>query len=71
MILTVLDIWQIKLFMFDTNVNEGDTVVENEGITMVVDPMSMQYLSGAEVDYVEIRCYADRMPHNNAYHKDH
>jgi iron-sulfur cluster insertion protein len=40
-------------FKFDENINEGDTAIENNGVTMVVDPLSFQYLMGAEVDYVE------------------
>lgn len=40
-------------FSFDENINEGDTTVENCGVTLVVDPMSFQYLLGAEVDYKE------------------
>ena len=40
-------------FTFDENIQEGDTVVENSGVTLVVDPMSFQYLSGAEIDYKE------------------
>lgn len=40
-------------FEFDQNINEGDTVVENNGATMLVDAMSMQYLNGAEVDFIE------------------
>lgn len=40
-------------FKFDENINDGDTAVENAGVTMVVDPLSIQYLAGAEVDYVE------------------
>jgi iron-sulfur cluster insertion protein len=40
-------------FSFDENENEGDTKVETEGVTLLVDPMSMQYLMGAEVDYTE------------------
>ena len=40
-------------FQFDETVNEGDTKVVKEGVTLVVDPMSMQYLTGAEVDYTE------------------
>ena len=40
-------------FTFDENEQDGDTVVENGGVTMVVDPMSYQYLVGAEVDYKE------------------
>ncbi len=40
-------------FTFDESINEGDTVVEKDDVTMVVDPLSFQYLMGAEVDYVE------------------
>lgn len=40
-------------FDFDENVQEGDTQIENSGVKMVVDPMSLQYLLGAEVDYKE------------------
>ena len=40
-------------FSFDESVNDGDTVVEKGGVTLVVDPMSFQYLTGAEIDYTE------------------
>lgn len=40
-------------FTFDENVEEGDTVIEKNGVTLLVDPMSGQYLDGAEIDYVE------------------
>ena len=40
-------------FKFDENVNEGDTAIEHNGVTMVVDPLSFQYLVGSEVDYIE------------------
>jgi iron-sulfur cluster insertion protein len=40
-------------FTFDENVQEGDTQVENDGVTVLVDPMSYQYLTGAEIDYKE------------------
>ena len=40
-------------FTFDENVNEGDTSVETDGVKMLIDPMSLQYLMGAEVDYTE------------------
>lgn len=40
-------------FTFDENVEEGDTAMEKNGVTLLVDPMSFQYLSGAEIDYVE------------------
>jgi len=40
-------------FTFDENIQDGDTQVENAGVTLLVDPMSFQYLVGAEVDYKE------------------
>lgn len=40
-------------FAFDEEEKEGDTRVVTDGITLLVDPMSMQYLGGAEVDYTE------------------
>ena len=40
-------------FTFDENVNEGDTEVEQYGVMLLVDPMSYQYLAGAEIDYSE------------------
>lgn len=40
-------------FTFDENLDEGDTVVENHGVKLLIDPMSFQYLAGAEIDYTE------------------
>lgn len=40
-------------FTFDENVSDGDTVIEKEGVKLLVDPMSFQYLIGAEIDYTE------------------
>lgn len=40
-------------FTFDENVNEGDTKVANGDVTLLIDPMSFQYLAGAEIDYQE------------------
>jgi iron-sulfur cluster insertion protein len=40
-------------FSFDENINDGDTVIEKDGVTFLVDPMSYQYLVGAELDYQE------------------
>lgn len=40
-------------FTFDEKVNDGDHKVEKNGVTLVVDPMSYEYLVGAEVDYKE------------------
>lgn len=40
-------------FKFDEDAKEDDTQVENQGVTLLVDPMSIQYLAGSEVDYTE------------------
>ena len=40
-------------FTFDEKVEDGDSQVENRGVRLVVDPMSVQYLMGAEIDYTE------------------
>ena len=40
-------------FTFDEKIEEGDSSVENRGVTLLVDPMSVQYLMGAEIDYKE------------------
>ena len=40
-------------FEFDEVVQDGDTCVENDGVQLLVDPMSFQYLSGAEIEYRE------------------
>ncbi len=40
-------------FTFDDRVNEGDHEIEKNGVILLVDPMSYEYLAGAEVDYRE------------------
>ncbi len=40
-------------FSFDEERAEDDIAVENDGVTLLVDPLSFQYLMGAEVDYTE------------------
>lgn len=40
-------------FTFDETINDGDTAVEQCGVTLLIDPMSFQYLVGAEIDYTE------------------
>lgn len=40
-------------FMFEEQAQEDDAHVEREGVTLLVDPMSIQYLDGAEIDYKE------------------
>ncbi len=38
-------------FTFDESVEDGDTVIEKNGVTLLVDPMSALYLEGAEIDF--------------------
>ena len=38
-------------FTFDETVNDEDTTIQKEGVELLVDPMSFQYLVGAEIDY--------------------
>jgi iron-sulfur cluster insertion protein len=40
-------------FAFDENSAEDDTIVEKCGVSLLIDPMSFQYLMGAEIDYQE------------------
>ena len=40
-------------FTFDEVQNEDDFVIEQPGFVMVIDAMSLQYLTGAEIDYTD------------------
>ena len=40
-------------FTFDEEVAEDDTAYVKNGVTLLIDPMSYQYLLGAEIDYTE------------------
>ena len=40
-------------FEFDEQIQDGDTCIENQGVKLLIDPMSFQYLGGAEIDYRE------------------
>ena len=40
-------------FTFDEKIEDGDFCVENHGVQLLIDPMSAQYLMGAEIDYKE------------------
>lgn len=40
-------------FTFDEDVSEDDTLVEKKGVTILIDSMSIQYLTGAEIDFTE------------------
>ncbi|MBT3918640.1 MAG: iron-sulfur cluster insertion protein ErpA [Nitrosomonadales bacterium] len=38
-------------FTFEETMNEDDTKVEKDNVVLLIDPMSLQYLTGAEIDY--------------------
>ena len=40
-------------FTFDEEINDDDTQVEKNGVTVLIDSMSISYLTGAEIDYKE------------------
>ena len=40
-------------FTFDEEVQDGDTEIDKGGVKLLIDPMSFQYLQGAEIDYKE------------------
>ncbi len=40
-------------FTFDEDIQDGDLEIENQGVKLLVDPMSIQYLIDAEIDYKE------------------
>ena len=40
-------------FTFEESINEDDTKVEKDNVMLLIDPMSLQYLTGAEIDYQE------------------
>ena len=40
-------------FSLDEEIKEGDKTVEKNGVVLVIDPMSYQYLAGSEVDFSE------------------
>jgi iron-sulfur cluster insertion protein len=40
-------------FTFDEDQNDDDFVIEKDSVKILIDSMSMQYLQGAEIDYVE------------------
>ena len=40
-------------FTFDEESNEDDTLIEKNGVTVLIDAMSIDYLRGAEIDYKE------------------
>ncbi len=40
-------------FSFDEKTNDGDLLIKKDGVSVVIDPLSIQYLMGSKVDYTE------------------
>ncbi|VAX76400.1 Iron-sulfur cluster insertion protein ErpA [Serratia symbiotica] len=40
-------------FAFDDKIHDGDMTIEEHGMSVVIDPMSLQYLGGGAIDYTE------------------
>lgn len=40
-------------FTFDEDMEEDDTQIENQGVSLLIDPLSYQYLAGSVIDYKE------------------
>ncbi len=40
-------------FQLDQDVSEDDIAIDTDGVTVVVDPMSLQYLMGSKIDYID------------------
>ncbi|AMA64801.1 Iron-sulfur cluster insertion protein ErpA [Candidatus Arsenophonus lipoptenae] len=40
-------------FTFDDKMHEGDLTIEKQGVELIIDPMSLQYLLGGCIDYTE------------------
>lgn len=38
-------------FSFDESIDDDDTLIKNQGVTLLVDSMSVLYLTGAEIDF--------------------
>lgn len=51
-------------FGFDNNIAEDDTVIETNGVKLVVDSMSIMYLDSATIDFVS-SMHGDRFTIDN------
>lgn len=40
-------------FVFDQSINDDDTIIQKNGVKLLIDSISIQYLQGAEIDYKE------------------
>ncbi len=53
-------------FTFDEEINEDDATMEKNGVTLLIDAMSYQYLVGAEIDLTIVRVITHCGPKQNA-----
>ena len=54
-------------FSFDSTVNDDDRVIERDGVSVVIDEMSLEFLAGSEIDFVEdLTASAFRITNPNA-----
>ncbi|QCI20359.1 iron-sulfur cluster insertion protein ErpA [Buchnera aphidicola (Brachycaudus cardui)] len=40
-------------FIFDEKINKDDIIISKSGVALIVDPISLQYLYGGKIDYLE------------------
>ncbi|CAL4321184.1 Iron-sulfur cluster insertion protein ErpA [Buchnera aphidicola (Protaphis terricola)] len=40
-------------FIFDENINQDDIIIKKLDISIIIDPISLQYLHGGKIDYIE------------------
>lgn len=40
-------------FTFDEEIQDGDTEIDKDGVILLIDAMSIHFLQGAEIDYME------------------
>lgn len=52
---------------FDNSVGDGDSVFENADVKVLVDPLSLQYLDGTQVDYVQKSSYEGGFQFDNPH----
>lgn len=54
-------------FSFDAEVNDDDVVIERDGVSVVIDEMSLAFIAGSEIDYVDdLTASAFRISNPNA-----
>ena len=54
-------------FRFDPRVNDDDVVIERDGVSVVIDEMSLAFIAGSEIDYVDdLTASAFRISNPNA-----